>query len=187
MAFNWEPSAKPRVPQVPRCKGCGGTNIEDDPTSGDRACQNCGVVQQENGIVSTVQFSESGGSSNVVGQFVSGDKGRPSGGGAGRGRGRFGHSRDSRETTIQNGKKKIIQVCTYGRINVPVHHRRLLHRCGGMYIRVFLSLSLSLASTMPGGGGARAHTACLWLGGVCGGVWRRERGSKLKKPHQTHV
>lgn len=99
-------------PRVPRCKGCGGTNIEDDPTSGDRACQNCGVVQQENGIVSTVQFSESGGSSNVVGQFVSGDKGRPSGGGAGRGRGRFGHSRDSRETTIQNGKKKIIQVPT---------------------------------------------------------------------------
>ena len=114
MAFNWEPSAKPRMemarPRVPRCKSCGSTNIEDDPTSGDRACQNCGVVQQENGIVSTVQFSESGGSSNVVGQFVSGDKGRPSGGGAGRGRGRFGHSRDSRETTIQNGKKKIIQV-----------------------------------------------------------------------------
>ncbi|CAN0373469.1 unnamed protein product, partial [Ectocarpus sp. 8 AP-2014] len=89
---------------------CGGTNFIDQPGSGDRACAECGTVVQENNIVSTVQFSESGGSSNVVGQFVSGDRGRPSGGGAARGRGRFGQSRDSRDTTIQNGKKKIIQV-----------------------------------------------------------------------------
>lgn len=142
MAFNWEPP-KPRTemarPRVPRCKGCGSTNIEDDPTSGDRACQNCGVVQQENGIVSTVQFSESGGSSNVVGQFVSGDKGRPSGGGAGRGRGRFGHSRDSRETTIQNGKKKIIQVACvekYGVVNSqPVYICYIDYR--NVAVRVF--------------------------------------------------
>lgn len=144
MAFNWEPPSKPRVevsrPRVPRCKSCGSTNIEDDPTSGDRACQNCGVVQQENGIVSTVQFSESGGSSNVVGQFVSGDKGRPSGGGAGRGRGRFGHSRDSRETTIQNGKKKIIQAsCMYQRARRERSAMLMLLSCVGVTssIRVF--------------------------------------------------
>lgn len=114
MAFNWKPPQKPLMGRAQTsmrcCKSCGSTDMVDNDTTGDRACARCGVVQQENGIVSTVQFSESGGSSNVVGQFVSGDKGRPSGGGAGRGRGRFGHSRDSRESTIQNGKKKIIQV-----------------------------------------------------------------------------
>lgn len=117
MAFNWEPKPKPRHAEVaqphdgvPRCKRCGYHDIVEDSSSGDRTCMRCGVVLQENNIVSTVQFSDAGGSSNVVGQFVSGDKGRPSGGGANRGRGRFGHSRDSRETTIQNGKKKIIQV-----------------------------------------------------------------------------
>lgn len=102
MAFNHRPTV--------RCADCGGTDFIDYSESGDRGCAKCGTVLQENGIVSTVQFSESGGSSNVVGQFVSGDRGRPSGGGAGRGRGRFGHSRDSRETTIQNGRKKIVQV-----------------------------------------------------------------------------
>ncbi|CAM9198602.1 unnamed protein product, partial [Sphacelaria rigidula] len=98
-----------------RCKCCGKIDFSDWTASGDRACSHCGTVLQENNIVSTVQFSESGGSSNVVGQFVSGDKSRASGGGGGggggRGRGRFGHSRDSREMTIQNGKRKISQVC----------------------------------------------------------------------------
>lgn len=113
MAFNWKPPPKIRMGRAQAsggCKSCGATDMFDNESTGDRTCAHCGVVQQENNIVSTVQFSESGGSSNVVGQFVSGDKGRPSGGGAGRGRGRFGHSRDSRESTIQNGKKKIIQV-----------------------------------------------------------------------------
>lgn len=118
MAFNWKspapsrqnPDVKVSKSGATQCKSCGGTDFDDFCESGDRACAACGTVLQENGIVSTVQFSESGGSSNVVGQFVSGDKGRPSGGGANRGRGRFGHSRDSREMTIQNGKKKIIQV-----------------------------------------------------------------------------
>lgn len=78
-------------------------------------CARCGTVNSENGLVSSVQFCESGGSSNVVGQFVSGDRGRASGGGGGGGAGRgggrhFGYSRDSREATIQNGKKKIVQV-----------------------------------------------------------------------------
>lgn len=98
---------------IRRCPnaGCGGTEFVESTASGDRACVLCGVVIEENNVVSSVQFSESGGTSTVVGQFVSGDKGRPSGGGAaGRARGRFGYNRDSRETTIQNGKKKIVQV-----------------------------------------------------------------------------
>lgn len=118
MAFAYKPpsqqrgASKPMTANPTTCGYCGEKdNFHDSAESGDRSCANCGTVLQENNIVSTVQFSESGGSSNVVGQFVSGDKGRPSGGGAGRGRGRFGQSRDSRETTIQNGKKKIIQVC----------------------------------------------------------------------------
>lgn len=123
MAFSWKQprpqagtssnSGATSAGRVTRCKCCGGTDFVDFSESGDRGCAQCGTVLQENNIVSTVQFSESGGSSNVVGQFVSGDKGRPSGGGGGaggRGRGRFGHSRDSRETTIQNGKKRIGQV-----------------------------------------------------------------------------
>lgn len=125
MAFNWNPPQKsssgPAKRSATQCKACGGTDFDDFCESGDRACARCGTVLQENGIVSTVQFSESGGSSNVVGQFVSGDKGRPSGGAA-RGRGRFGHNRDSRDTTIQNGKKKIIQVQLVQRGSYAVSH-----------------------------------------------------------------
>lgn len=110
-----------------RCADCGGTDFIDYSESGDRGCAKCGTVLQENGIVSTVQFSESGGSSNVVGQFVSGDRGRPSGGGAGRGRGRFGNSRDSRETTIQNGRKKIVQVSQTDFWSNYVHYLRTTH------------------------------------------------------------
>ena len=123
MAFDWKPPKKPgamAMTSTSQCKSCGGTDFDDFCESGDRACSQCGTVLQENGIVSTVQFSESGGSSNVVGQFVSGDKGRPGGGGGARGRGRFGYSRDSRDITIQNGKKKIMQVCVVVRVALSV-------------------------------------------------------------------
>lgn len=115
MAFSWKPpklGAAAKTSTV-QCKSCGGTEFDEFCESGDRACTLCGTVLQENGIVSTVQFSESGGTSNVVGQFVSGDRGRPSGSGAGARRGRFGQSRDSRDITIQNGKKMIMQVVAY--------------------------------------------------------------------------
>ncbi|CAM9319299.1 unnamed protein product [Choristocarpus tenellus] len=95
----------------PRCECCGGTDINpSNDASGDLTCARCYTVFQENTIVSSVQFSESGGTSSVVGQFVSGDKSRP-GGGGGRGRPRFNTAgSDSRDTTINNGRKKISQV-----------------------------------------------------------------------------
>lgn len=124
MSFNWKapklateskPSSSSSSGGVLRCPnaGCGGTEFVDYAASGDRACVQCGVVIEENNVVSSVQFSESGGTSTVVGQFVSGDKGRATGGSgrSNRARGRFGYSRDSRETTIQNGRKMIVQVC----------------------------------------------------------------------------
>lgn len=169
MAFNWKPppnagqaGAVPKTNTI-QCKSCGGTDFDDFCESGDRACALCGTVLQENGIVSTIQFSESGGSSNVVGQFVSGDKGRPSGGGAGgRGRGRFGHSRDSRETTIQNGKKKILQAraCVY-HVCVLVIYRRSFtcRRCSIAWTCVLLSVVPTLpGDSEPGGGGFSSTT-----------------------------
>lgn len=121
MAFAWSPpraSSRPTPTRpagsagIRRCPnaGCGGTEFVEYAASGDRACVQCGVVIEENNVVSSVQFSESGGASTVVGQFVSGDTGRVSGGGGNRARNRFGYNRDSRETTIQNGRKQIVQV-----------------------------------------------------------------------------
>lgn len=51
---------------------CGGTEIDKDPARGDTVCTSCGKVLEDTLIVSEVQFAEnSGGGSNVVGQFVS--------------------------------------------------------------------------------------------------------------------
>ena len=54
------------------CKHCGSNNIDVDQARGDAVCTNCGVVLEQNIIVSEVQFEvNSAGGSNVIGQFVS--------------------------------------------------------------------------------------------------------------------
>lgn len=51
-----------------KCPSCGCTRISRDPQSntGDLVCENCGTVQEENPIVSEVQFGESSSGAAVV-------------------------------------------------------------------------------------------------------------------------
>eukprot|EP00741_Cyanophora_paradoxa_P011198 tig00020554_g10818.t1 len=95
---------------------CGCEEIEFDSTRGDAVCTACGSVLEENAIVSEVQFSESAtGSSSVVGQFVSSTGIKPAARGPG------GHlQRQSREITIENGRKKLSQIAAALRLNQ--HH-----------------------------------------------------------------
>ncbi|OUM51870.1 hypothetical protein BVG19_g1006 [[Candida] boidinii] len=93
------------------CK-CGGTEFrrEFNTASGDLACVQCGVVLEENPIVSEVTFAEtSTGAATVQGAFVGSDQSRASFGGN---RG----SLDSREQTLANGKRRIKNVAAALRI-----------------------------------------------------------------------
>ncbi len=72
-------------------------------------CVQCGTVLEENLIVSSVEFQESGDRSHVVGQFVSASTGK-SFGSMGRGHNRYGFSRESREATLSNAKRAIAQI-----------------------------------------------------------------------------
>eukprot|EP00934_Nitzschia_sp_Nitz4_P008237 Nitzschia sp. Nitz4//scaffold35_size145790//141461//143401//NITZ4_003062-RA/size145790-processed-gene-0.220-mRNA-1//1//CDS//3329549220//8227//frame0 len=94
------------------CPNCGSTHIEQHDASGASVCTECGVVLEENAIVSAVEFVEgAGGASSMVGQFVSAtsSKAYSSQGG---GRGGYGFSRDSRETTLANGRRRITEVAS---------------------------------------------------------------------------
>ena len=53
------------------CPSCGSKDIDYDESHGQAVCMSCSTVIEENSIVSSIEFSESGGSSSVIGQFVS--------------------------------------------------------------------------------------------------------------------
>lgn len=54
------------------CPNCQSSEFDVDPARGDTVCTSCGIVVEENAIVSEVTIQEnSDGSSSVVGQFVS--------------------------------------------------------------------------------------------------------------------
>lgn len=96
------------------CKQCGGTSFtrEYHTASGDLACTNCGAVQEENPIVSEVTFSENAaGGATVQGSYVSNDQSGASFGNRG--------SLESREQTIQNGKRRIKNVALA--LGIPEH------------------------------------------------------------------
>ena len=54
-----------------KCPFCFSTDIEVNESAGHAACVKCGSVLEENYIVSSIEFQESGDRSHVVGQFVS--------------------------------------------------------------------------------------------------------------------
>lgn len=92
------------------------SSLESDSTNGTTACTKCGVILQENVIVSEINFQENAsGTASVVGQFVpsSGPKALSS---AGRGM-PMGHSRASREITLQMAKRRILGIAS--QLNVP--------------------------------------------------------------------
>ena len=92
-------------------------------------CTNCGTVVEENLIVSSVEFSESAmGASSVIGKFVSATCTKPYGGGLG-GSAHGYASKESREVTINNGRKSISQLAATLQLNqhfVDSAHRLFL-------------------------------------------------------------
>lgn len=109
------------------CPNCGSTEIENHEASGASICIACGVVCEENAIVSSVEFSEgAGGQASLVGQFVGANGSTPfSRDRLGRGGG-YGFSRDSRETTLANGRRRIQDVASRMRLSnyyVDAAHR----------------------------------------------------------------
>jgi transcription factor IIIB subunit 2 len=119
------------------CPNCGSSAIENHEASGATICTECGVVVEENAIVSSIEFVEgAGGSSNMVGQYVSATSSKAytstGGGGGGNGRhsvrggGRYGFSRDSRETTLANGRRRIQELAS--RLRLSSHYVDGAHR-----------------------------------------------------------
>ncbi|EPX72458.1 transcription factor TFIIIB complex subunit brf1 [Schizosaccharomyces octosporus yFS286] len=87
------------------CPSCGSTAFESDVASGNTYCLECGVVVEQNAIVSEVTFGEaSSGAAVVQGSLVSHDQthARPMGGPF-----RNQSSLESREMTIANGRRRI--------------------------------------------------------------------------------
>lgn len=96
-----------------KCKNCGSTSFtrEYHTASGDLACNNCGAVMEENPIVSEVTFAENAaGGATVQGSYLSNDQSHAN---FGNGRG----SLESREQTLQNGKRRIKNVALA--LNIP--------------------------------------------------------------------
>ncbi len=54
-----------------KCTQCGSNDIEFNESAGHAACVQCGTVLEENTLVASVEFQESGDRAQVVGQFVS--------------------------------------------------------------------------------------------------------------------
>ena len=91
-----------------KCTMCDSEDLEQDQARGDTVCIRCGFVLSENLIVSDLTFQEnSNGSSSTIGQIVNKGTGHASNSALGPG---SGLGRESREATLNNGRKKIVQV-----------------------------------------------------------------------------
>ena len=99
-----------------QCPSCGSRDIDFDDAGGKAVCTQCSAVIEENTIVSSIEFSESGGSSSVIGQFVSATCTKPYSHKSARGR--YSSSRDSRDATLAS-RKPSLHFCWLG-----------LHICG---------------------------------------------------------
>ena len=110
-----------------QCPSCGSRDIEWHEAGGDAVCVQCGTVCEESVIVSSIEFSEAGGSASVVGQFVSENCSKPySGAMHASARSRYGFMRNSRETTLAKGRASIAEVA--GRLRLQGHYIESAHR-----------------------------------------------------------
>ncbi|RQM13216.1 hypothetical protein DD237_007175 [Peronospora effusa] len=90
------------------CPTCSCTEIDVVDVSGEAVCVSCGTILEENNIVSSIEFQESGGGAHsVVGQFVSATASKSYGNIGTSGR---NYGVESRANTLANGKKKIRQI-----------------------------------------------------------------------------
>ncbi|KAF7329034.1 BRF1-domain-containing protein [Mycena venus] len=107
---------------MPSCKDCGGTVLEYDTAAGNGVCVGCGMVIEENAIVSEITFGEtSSGGAMVQGSFV--------GQGATHARmsGPYGNrgNSDSRAQTIENASKKITMIASVLRLSDMISNAAL--------------------------------------------------------------
>ncbi|KAJ7471784.1 BRF1-domain-containing protein [Mycena latifolia] len=107
---------------MPSCKDCGGTVLEYDSAAGNGVCVNCGMVIEENAIVSEITFGETAsGGAMVQGSFV--------GQGATHARmsGPYGNrgNSDSRAQTIENASKKIHMIASVLRLSEMISNAAL--------------------------------------------------------------
>lgn len=100
------------------CNQCGSTELESDPTRGDTFCTKCGAVIEENLIVSELQFEEgSHGAANLIGRMVSSDANYKSLAAGTLGNNLAVSSRESREITLENAKRRIKSIGQQLRLN----------------------------------------------------------------------
>ncbi|CAI5735218.1 unnamed protein product [Peronospora destructor] len=90
------------------CPTCSCTEIDVVDVSGEAVCVSCGTILEENNIVSSIEFQESGGGAHsVVGHFVSATASKSYGNIGTSGR---NYGVESRANALANGKKKIRQI-----------------------------------------------------------------------------
>lgn len=100
------------------CNQCGSTELESDPTRGDTFCTKCGAVIEENLIVSELQFEEgSHGAANLIGRMVSSDANYKSLAAGTLGNNLAVSSKESREITLENAKRRIKSIGQQLRLN----------------------------------------------------------------------
>lgn len=98
-----------------KCRNCGSTDIETDAARGDAVCTECGVVLEDQLIVSETAFKESpSGNMMVLGQFVANDS---TGGATGFGATYHVNGKESRGITLQNARKGITHLCVQLQLN----------------------------------------------------------------------
>jgi len=121
------------------CPTCFGPTLHETRDDlGDTVCTACGNVLEENKIVAQVEFVETaGGSSAVLGQYVSATSTRPFGSG-------LGLSRESRELAVENARKALNQMGSL--LSTPPHYVEAARACGGARRRALRRAAASSAA-----------------------------------------
>ncbi|BGP07681.1 transcription factor TFIIIB subunit brf1 [Rhodotorula toruloides] len=93
------------------CTSCGEDSVLEMTEHAQTVCTRCGTVLSENAIVSEIQFGETGsGAAMVQGSYVGADQTRARAPGGFRQRGV--QSQESREQTLANGRRRIMELAT---------------------------------------------------------------------------
>ncbi|RHY88055.1 hypothetical protein DYB35_005296 [Aphanomyces astaci] len=112
------------------CPTCQCTEIDTHEASGESVCVSCGTVVEANVIVSSVEFSESGGSHSVIGQIVSGNATKMS---TNIGMGGKHYDSESRAATLATGRRRIKQVA--GMLRLGEHYVESADRLFGLALQ----------------------------------------------------
>jgi len=94
-----------------KCPKCSSRDIDFQESAGVSICVNCGTVVEENTIVSSIEFQETGDRSHVIGQYVSATCSKPFMSSS-RLMGRHLDGRDSRDATLFNARRTISQLAS---------------------------------------------------------------------------